>query len=157
MGQIQDLNDLKKDKFLWIQYKVRAFSWSLSVVLNTFWQWSEEAKVTNRRQLHKRQFKLGKGRNVSQHIIHRSLLCVGLHSCKSIRISMLINIHLRKSFQWAHYRSEVNLVSLEKSCWSSITWITEFQRISMPNFKEYACPTNILFRKSLQWGHQRRK
>lgn len=44
----------------------------------------------------------GSDRKVSAHTMHCSLLRMGLHSCRPVRVHMLTRVHTQKHLQWIH-------------------------------------------------------
>ncbi|ROI37056.1 Protein phosphatase 1 regulatory subunit 12C [Anabarilius grahami] len=101
---------------------------SRSAVVRIYQKCSKEGTVVNRRQGHGRprlidargerrlvyvvrsnrraplaqiaqEVNAGSGRKVSEYTVHHSLLCMGLHSCRPVRVPMMTPVHCRKSQQ----------------------------------------------------------
>ncbi|TMZ23716.1 hypothetical protein EMF65_34440 [Klebsiella pneumoniae] len=102
---------------------------SRSAVVSIYQKWSKEGTVVNRRQGHGRprlidargerrlacvvrsnrratvaqiaqEVNAGSDRKVSEYTVHHSLLHMGLHSCRPVRVPMLTPVHRRKHQQW---------------------------------------------------------
>ena len=65
-------------------------------------------------------FNGGHRRNVSQSTVHRTLLRMGLHSRRLVRVSMMTSVHHRKRLQWARERRNWTLEQ-----WKMVTWFDE--------------------------------
>ena len=50
--------------------------------------------------------------------MHPSLLCMGQHSCRPVRVLMLTPVHRRKSQQWAHEHQNWTTEQWKKVAWS---------------------------------------
>ena len=101
---------------------------SRSAVVSIYQKWSKEGTVVNRRQGHGRprlidargerrlarvvrsnrratvaqiaqEVNAGSDRKVSEYTVHHSLLRMGLHSCRPVRVPMLTPVHRRKHQQ----------------------------------------------------------
>ena len=62
----------------------------------------------------------GSDRKVSEYTVHHSLLCMGLHSCRPVRVPMLTPVHCRKHQQWA--REHQNWTTDQ---WKMVVWSDE--------------------------------
>ncbi|KAJ8276573.1 hypothetical protein COCON_G00083250, partial [Conger conger] len=120
---------------------------SRSAVVSTYRQWSEEGQTTNRRQGIGRprlidargQRRLSRlvrtdrkatvaqiaenfnhcyGANVSEHTVHRTLLRMGLRSCRPVAVPVLTPVHRRKRLEWARERQNWTLEQWKKVVWS---------------------------------------
>ena len=60
----------------------------------------------------------GSDRKVSEYTVHHSLLCMGLHSCRPVRVSMLTPVHRRKHQQWAREHQNWTTEQWKKVAWS---------------------------------------
>ncbi|ROL45969.1 hypothetical protein DPX16_4783 [Anabarilius grahami] len=116
---------------------------SRSAVVNIFQKWSNEGAVVNWRQSHglsrlidargerrlarvvrsnrratvaqtAQEVNAGSDRKVSEYTVHHSLLRMGLHSRRQVRVPMLTPVHLRKCQQW----------TLENQNWTTEQWKT---------------------------------
>ena len=63
-------------------------------------------------------FNGGHLRNVSQSTVHRTLLRMGLHSRRPVRVPMMTPVHHRKRLQWASERRNWILEQWKKVAWS---------------------------------------
>ena len=63
-------------------------------------------------------FNGGHRRNVSQTTVHRTLLHMGLRSCRPVSVPMMTPVHYRKRLQWAHERRNWTLEQWKKVAWS---------------------------------------
>ena len=63
-------------------------------------------------------FNGGHRRNVSQSTVHRTLLRMGLSSCRPIRVPMMTPVHRRKRLQWARERPNWTMEQWKKVVWS---------------------------------------
>lgn len=55
---------------------------------------------------------------VSEYTVHNSLLCVGLHSHRPVRVPMLTRVQCRKHQQWAHKHESWTMERWKKVAWS---------------------------------------
>jgi len=60
----------------------------------------------------------GSDRKVSENTVHRSLLCIGLHSCRPVRVPTLTPVHRRKRQQWAREHQNWTTEQWKKVAWS---------------------------------------
>ncbi|KAK3575380.1 hypothetical protein QTP86_025787, partial [Hemibagrus guttatus] len=60
----------------------------------------------------------GSGRKVSEYTVHHSLLHMGLHSCRPVRVPMLTPVHHRKCQQWALEHQNWTTEQWKKVAWS---------------------------------------
>ena len=60
----------------------------------------------------------GSDRKVSENTVHRSLLRMGLHSCRPVRVPMLTPVHRRKHQQWAREHQNWTTEQWKKVAWS---------------------------------------
>ena len=60
----------------------------------------------------------GHGRNVLQSTVHRTLLRMGLRSCRPVRVPMTTPVHHRKRLQGARERWNWTLEQWKKVAWS---------------------------------------
>ena len=126
-----------------ISETARLVGCSHSAVVSTYRQWSEERQTTNRGQGVRRprlidargqrrlshlvqtdrrstvaqvreNFNGGHGRNVSQSTVHRTLLRMGLHSRRPVRVPMMTPVHRRKHLQWTRERQNWTLEQWKK-------------------------------------------
>ena len=63
-------------------------------------------------------FNGGHGRNVSQSTVHRTLLRMGLRSCRPVRVPIMTTVHRQKRLQWARGRRNWTLEQWKKVAWS---------------------------------------
>ena len=63
-------------------------------------------------------FNGGHGRNVSQSTVHRTLLCMRLHSRRPVRVPMMTPVHRGKHLQWAREHGNWTLERWKKVAWS---------------------------------------
>ena len=122
---------------------------SRSAVVSIYQKCSKEGTVVNRRQGHGRprlidargerrlalvvrsnrratvaqiaqEVNAGSDRKVSEYTVHRSLLRMGLHSRRPVRVPMLTPVHRRKRQQWA--REHQNWTTEQ---WKKVAWCDE--------------------------------
>ncbi|ROL51094.1 Transposable element Tc1 transposase [Anabarilius grahami] len=60
----------------------------------------------------------GSDRKVSEYTVHRSLLRIGLHSHRPVRVPMLTPVHRRKRQQWAREHPNWTTEQWKKVAWS---------------------------------------
>lgn len=155
---------------------------SRSAVVLTYQKWSKEGQPVNRRQGHGRprlidadgEQKLAhvvqsskatvaqiaekvnaeSNRKVSEHTVHRSLLRMGLHRRRPVRVPMLT--HNQKILQWAHEKctteqwkrahwSEFNFlhhVAVQVAC-ASLTWGSDGTRKNKDELEEAVWLTGL--------------
>ncbi|KAG9337154.1 hypothetical protein JZ751_029745 [Albula glossodonta] len=132
MGRRKNLSDFDNGQMIVARLLGRSLSitarlagCSRSAVVSTYLQWSEEGQTTNRRQDIWRprrstvaqvaeNFNDGYRSNVSQRTVHRTLLLMGLRSCRSVRVPMLTPVHRRNRLQWARQRRKWTLEDWKK-------------------------------------------
>ncbi|ROJ44626.1 Zinc transporter ZIP11 [Anabarilius grahami] len=119
---------------------------SRSAVVSIYQKCSKEGTVVNRRQGHGRprlidargerrlahvvrfnrratvaqiaqEVNAGSDRKVSEYTVHHSLLCLGLHRCRPVRVPMLTPVHRRKSQQ--RTREHQNWTTEQ---WKKVAW-----------------------------------
>ena len=62
----------------------------------------------------------GSDRKVSEYTVHRSLLLMGVHSHRQVRVPMLTPVHCRKRQQWAREHQNWTMEQ-----WKNMTWYDE--------------------------------
>ena len=120
---------------------------SQSAVVSIYQKWSKEGTVVNRRQGHGRtrltdargerrlarvvrsnrratvvqtaeEVNAGSDRKVSEYTVHRSLLRMGLHRHRPVRVPMLTPVHRRKCQQWTCEHQNWTTEQWKKVAWS---------------------------------------
>ena len=102
---------------------------SRSAVVSTYQQWSEEGQTTNQQQgvcvldtqgssMHEGNegypfccavadiFNDGNGGDVSQHTVHHTLLCMGLHSLRLVKVSRIMRPATLHTLFWNSLRND---------------------------------------------------
>ncbi|KAK3536143.1 hypothetical protein QTP70_031330 [Hemibagrus guttatus] len=109
---------------------------SRSAVVSIYQKWSKEGTVVNRRQGHGRprqrwqrnrratvaqtaeEVNAGSDRKVSEYTMHHSLLHMGPHSRRPVRVPVLTPVHHRKRQQWAREHQNWTTEQWKKVAWS---------------------------------------
>ncbi len=68
------------------------------------------------------KFNDGYGRNVSQHTVHHTLLCMRLRSCRSVRVPMMTPVHHQSHLQKGTQAPELDLGPVEEG--RLVRWVT---------------------------------
>jgi len=76
--------------------------------------WSDPTTVAQIAQ----EVNAGSDRNVSEYTVHRSLLRMGLHSRRPVRVPMLTPVHRRKYQPWARELQNWTTEQWKKVAWS---------------------------------------
>ncbi len=111
---------------------------SRSAVVDIYQKWSKEGTVVNRRQGHGKprlarvtrsrrwatvahiaqEVNAGSDGKVSEYTVHHSLLPMGLHSHRPVRVPMLTPVHRLKRQQWAREHQNWTTEQWKKLVWS---------------------------------------
>jgi len=151
MGKRKDLSEFDKGQIVMARRLGQSISktaalvgCSRSAVVSIYQKWSKEGTVVNRRQGH------GRPRLIVAHAerrlalwsdptdellyvnagsdrkVHHSLLRMGQHSQRPVRVPMLTPVHRRKRQQWAREHQNWTTEQWKKVAWSDESWFFFF-------------------------------
>ncbi|MCI4380731.1 hypothetical protein PGIGA_G00243310 [Pangasianodon gigas] len=88
---------------------------------------------------------------VQEHTVHRSLLRMGLCSCRPVRLPMLTHVHRRKHLQWACEHQNWTMEQWKKVAWSDESRLLPGAYASLTWGRD---GTRIHYRKKASWRRQ---